>query len=150
MLDSEKITLINSYLAFVCGASICGFIFYGLANTENYYQYKFLVDGFGLIFWITGLITIFLLFKFGGILKQTYKDKYDVERELGLKNENYIGLLLISLVSVFLFNPFISIPERFEDSRTIDGSNQGYMLMAFLLLLNIVLSYYSRQQIKKI
>lgn len=150
MLDSEKITLINSYLAFVCGASLCGFIFYSFANFESYYQYKSIVDGFGLIFWFAGLLTIFLLFKFGGILKQTYRDKYDIERERGLKNENYIGLILISLVSVFLFNPFISIPERFEDSRTIDGSNQGYLLMACLLIVNIVLYYYSRQQIKKI
>lgn len=150
MRDFEKRQYINSYLGFIGAASICGFIFYALVNLESYYKYETIVDGFGIIFFISGLLTLFLVLKFGNVLREAYKDRFDNDQYIGLKTENYFGLLILSLISIVLFNPFISIPQIFDSSKSADGSNQGYLFMAGFLVLNAFFYYSSRQQIKEI
>ncbi|MFW1952212.1 hypothetical protein [Acinetobacter beijerinckii] len=150
MRDLEKLKIINSFFGFISASSICGFIFYILANSERYARYEDLVVGFGLIFFICAILTIVIVLKYSSILVDTTYDNYNEAVYKGLKSGNFLGLIALSIVNVILFNPFFPIPSFFEID-TYDGIfNKAYSVMASSLVLSSFLYYTTRQQIKEI
>lgn len=150
MTEYEKRKLINSFFAFVCSACICGFVFYAIAGTESFFRFRPLVIGFGSIFFITSLITIFTVYKYGDLLTYRYLDKREFEQEKGITAGSFFGLIGVSIINLIVFNPFYPIPEFFQQEFDDYSYNQGYSVIASMLVLTSILFYFSRQQLKEL
>ena len=150
MTSNEIRKIINSFFAFVSAACICGFIFYAIAGTESFYKYKTLVIGFGLIFFISSLITIFTVYKYSNLLIFRYLDDREFEREKGITTGSYFGLIGVSVLNLIVFNPFYPLPEIFQQGLDDDSYNQGYSLIVGMLIVTSLLFYFSRQQLKEL
>lgn len=135
-------------MGFNSASSICGFIFYCLAQGERFERYKPLVVGFGLIYFISAIITLFIIFKCSYVIENKSIDENGIVIKEGLRSSSFLGLLCISIINIVLFNPFFPIPSLFEYD-TYDGIlNKGYVFMGAILVLNSYLYYVSKQQIK--
>lgn len=150
MTKTEIRKIINSFFAFVCAACICGFIFYAIAGTESFDRYKPLVIGFGLIFFISSLLSIFAVYKYSELLTYRYLDERDIEREKGVTSVNFIGLIGVSILNLVAFNPFYPLPEIFQNEMDDYSYNQGYSIIVGMLFVTATIFYYSRKQLKEL
>lgn len=150
MTSTEKLKIISTFMAFVSAASVCGFVFYCLVQGESYERYKNIVVGFGLIFFICAIITLFIAIKLSSLISYVTYDDYGESVSHGVKSGNHLGLLALSIFNLILFNPFYPIPSLFEVD-TYDGIfNKAYSLMLGALVLSSFLYYTTKQQLKEI
>ncbi|HGW3827291.1 TPA: hypothetical protein ACNICD_003080 [Acinetobacter baumannii] len=148
MRPIEIIKVVNSFLSFTCSAFIIGFFFYSFVGTESYYKYKDIIDFYNLFAFLINLVLLIIVFKYGNLLSERTFDFLENEKIEGLKSGNYIGLLLLSVFNILLFNPIFSFSEYFDKGG--DNLNVAYLAMSCSLFLGAVLLYTSRQQIKKL
>lgn len=148
MSSIEKYKIINSFMGFMSASSVCGFIFYCMAQGERFERYQPLVVGFGLIYFIGSIITLFIILKCQSILNYKTTDEHGNLVLEGLKSGNHLGLIGLSILNIILFNPFYPVPSFFEND-TYDGIyNDAYSFMGAILIISSYIYYTSKQQIK--
>ena len=148
MRDSDKRRLISSFFSFACSAFVIGVFFYTFINSENYYRYEPIVNYFTFFFFALNGLILFTVYKYNFILSKRDFDFFENEITKGLQAGNTIGLLLLSIVNLVLFNPIFSLIEYLNKGD--DVTNSAILLINCSLFMGAFLLHSSRKQIQSL
>lgn len=148
MLENDKIQLIKHFLTFSASSFVCGIIFYLFTGGLNFYKNIELLKNVGIFYLIINLLILFVIFKFSSVLSKVIESDYG-KKTIGLHAENFIGLLVLSVCCLFIFNPFYTIFEMFP-TNSGDDTNRGFTLILGVLVMGTFLLYSSKRQIESL